>query len=171
MAGSDRACNVPRDIPPRSKGGFGGARSQLSKRIISEQVYDVAEHLFKDGVDFDEDGADWMVVPKFYLPPTWRHITTSTSLLIAFPSEYPELPPIGFYLMANLPTSPNGHLYAQAYHEAWKAPLEKGWTWYCVYIRPGNWRPAPIRQTGDWRHGDNLWTYMSLIKEVLGSTD
>ncbi len=40
-------------MPDRSKGyGFGGPRSAQSKRIITEQVVDIAEHIFKQGVEF-----------------------------------------------------------------------------------------------------------------------
>lgn len=158
-------------IPDRTKGGFGGPRDPLSRQIIAEQVYDTAEHLFKEGIEFDEDNADWMVAPKYYLPPNWRHVARSTALLIAFPTEYPALPPIGFYLMADLPQSPNGHLYGQAYHDAWKAPLEHGWKWYCAYLAPGAWQPAPVRRSGDWRRGDNLWTYLTLVNETLAGQD
>jgi len=154
-------------IPDRTKGGFGGARSEESRQLITLQVFDIAEKLFKQGVDFDEANADWMVVPQFRLPPNWHHITPETALLVTFPTEYPTLPPIGFYMKADLPGSANGHLYRQAYHEAWKAPLEHGWIWYCVYLNGGAWQPAPARM---WRRGDNLWTYFMLIQEVLGSS-
>lgn len=57
------------DIPDRSKSGFTGARTPLSKQIITEQVYDLAEHMFKEqGVDFDEQGANWFVARNFRLP-------------------------------------------------------------------------------------------------------
>ena len=157
------------DIPDRTKGAFGTPRSGLAKRIITEQVHDVAEHLFTQGVDFDEENADWFVAPSYRLPGNWGKVVASSPLLIAFPSEYPAIPPIGFYLMADIPHSPNGHLYEQAYHDAWKMPLERGWKWYCVYVQPGAWRPALIQRSGDWRRGDNLWTYLTLINEVLAS--
>jgi hypothetical protein len=153
-------------IPDRSKGSFDGSRDHLSKNIVTEQVFDVATNLFKDGVDFDEDNADWMVVPKFYLPPNWRSIARTTPLMVLFPTEYPEMPPIGFYLKDTLP-SPNGHVYKNAYHEASAAPIQKGWNWYCCYIAPGAWRPA----RNNWRRGDSLWTYFTLINEVLASAD
>jgi hypothetical protein len=159
------------NIPDRTKGSFEGHRSQLSKQIITEQVYNIAEHLFKDGVDFDEDNADWMVVPNFRLPSIWHSIAKTTPLLILFPKEYPELPPIGFYMRASIPKSPHGHLYQSAYHEASKKPLDKGWQWYCVYIQQGNWQPASVRRTNDWLRGDNLWEYFSLIDEALASRD
>lgn len=159
------------NMPLRRKGGFGGTRTRLSKQIIMEQVFDVAENLFKDGVDVDSDNYDWMVVPKFFLPRSWSHIAPSTPLLIAFPTEYPATPPIGFYMQVRIPLSPNGHLYTQAYHEAWQAPISKGWMWYCVYIAPGHWKPAAVSRPGDWKRGDNLWTYFKLIQEVLGSQD
>lgn len=34
-------------IPVRDKGGFEGRRDALSKRIITEQVYDISEQLFR----------------------------------------------------------------------------------------------------------------------------
>jgi len=158
-------------IPDRTKGSFNGCRSPLSKQIITEQVINVAEHLFKDGVDFDEENADWMVVPKFRLPEIWHSIARSTPLLIMFPTEYPELPPIGFYMKAQIPSSPNGHLYNEAFHQASKEPLEHGWQWYCVYIDGGAWQPCSVRKQGDWIYGDNLWQYFTLINEVLASRD
>lgn len=164
-------------IPDRSKGSgdsgrtFGGPRDLKSRQIITEQVYDLAENLFKDGVDFDEDDANWFVAPRFRLPRTWRGLASETPLLITFPREYPAVPPIGFYMKADIPHAPGGHFYDQAYYDAWKEPLEHGWKWYCVYVEPGNWRPAPVRRPGDWKKGDNLWTYMTLINEALSTSE
>jgi hypothetical protein len=161
------------DIPDRSKGSgasgrtFGGSRDPKSKQIITEQVFDLAEHLFKDGVDFDEDDAHWFVAPRFKLPRTWKGIARETPLMVAFPLEYPTLPPIGFYMKADIPHAPGGHFYDQAYYDAWKDPLQHGWKWYCVYVQAGNWQPASVRRSGDWKDGDNLWTYMTLINETL----
>ncbi len=152
-------------MPDRSKGHrFGGPRSADSKRIITEQVIDIAEHLYKRGVDFDEDEAHWMVVPDFPLPRRWHGIARSTPLMVAFPNEYPALPPIGFYLQADIPVSPDGHFFDATFHDAWAEPLAHGWKWYCTYIPNGAWQPAR-----NWRHGDNLFTYFHLISEVLGN--
>jgi hypothetical protein len=76
---------------------------------------------------------------------------------------------VGFYLRADLGTSPNGHVYGTAYHDACKTPLDQGWNWYCTYYVPGSWRPASIRHVSDWRRGDNLWTHMTVVGEVLGN--
>jgi hypothetical protein len=166
------------DIPDRTKGDgtlFGGQRSRLSKAIITEQVFDLQENLYNDerGLDFDMDNADWMVVPRFRLPQLWHDIARDTPLLIMFPTEYPAVPPIGCYMKASIPQSPTGHFYTQAFHQASSAPLDQaqGWKWFCVYVAPGSWRPAAVRKPGDWRHGDDLWTYMSLINEALASRD
>jgi hypothetical protein len=156
-------------IPIRDKGGFDGRRDPLSKRIITEQVYDIAEKLFRQGVDFDEDNARWMVVPRYNLPPQWHHIARSSALMVAFPDEYPARPPIGFYLMADIPLSPDGHFYEGVAHDAWAEPIRRGWKWYCVYIHAGAWQPAPYRQAGDWKRGDNLYTYFTLINEALAN--
>jgi hypothetical protein len=152
-------------MPDRSKGhGFGGPRSAQSKQIITEQVISLAEHLFKQGLDFDEDGAHWMVVPNYTLPPRWHSVARRTPLMIAFPNEYPALPPIGFYLKADIPLSPDGHFYGNVYHDAWAEPLSQGWKWYCTYIHDGAWQPAR-----NWRDGDNLFTYFRLVNEALGN--
>ncbi len=152
-------------IPDRTKGGFGGYRDASSRRIIREQVYAVAEHIFKQGVDFDEETANWMVVPNYRLPKRWHDLAGSTTaLMVVFPDEYPILPPVGFYMMADIPASPDGHFYDEAYHQAWREPIKHGWKWYCVYINEGAWQPAQM-----WREGDNLYTYFTLISEVLTS--
>src|SRR2546427_9665711 len=94
-------------IPDRTKGmvTYGGERTFLSKQIITEQVYDIAQKLFKRGVSFDEDNADWMIANQYVLPPIWHNIARTTDLLIIFPTEYPELAPVGFYLNRDSPRS------------------------------------------------------------------
>jgi hypothetical protein len=148
-------------MPERMK-GYG--RSAESNRLISEQVLEVAQQLFKQGVQFDEDGADWLVIPDYPLPDNWHHIARSTALLVVFPKEYPMLPPVGFYLPNDVPCSPDGHLFGFAAHGASDAPIRAGWRWFCIYTAPGAWRPQR-----NWRHGDNLFTYFTLIREALGS--
>src|SRR5947209_19520782 len=56
-------------IPDRTKGmvTYGGARSFLSKQLITEQVYDIAENLFKRGITFDEEHADWMIANQYVM--------------------------------------------------------------------------------------------------------
>jgi hypothetical protein len=63
-------------IPDRTKGmvSYGGDRTGLSKQIITEQVYDIAEKLFRHGVSFDEKDADWMIANNYVLPPLWHPI-------------------------------------------------------------------------------------------------
>ncbi len=158
-------------IPDRTKGSFWGGRNEFSKKIITEQVYDMAQHCFKSGVGFDEEYANWMTVPDYYLPRIWHNIARTTPLMVVFPTEYPELPPIGFYLKGTLPKAPGGHFYESAYHEAAKEPIAQGWKWYCVYVKPGSWQPGSVRKAGDWKYGDNLWTYFTLIKEALSTKD
>lgn len=161
------------DIPDRTKGGFfDGQRTAVSKRIITEEVYDLADKRFKSGLDFDEDNANWMVVPQYTLPRNWHRIAKFTPLMILFPTDYPRIPPIGCYMRDTIPQAPDGHFYKQAYHDASTAPVdEKDWKWYCVYVQPGSWKPSTYRKTGDWRYGDNIWTYLTLIDEALASGD
>lgn len=152
-------------MPDRSKGfGFGGKRSPQSRQIITEQVVELADKVFKQGVEFDESNANWIVVPNYTLPPRWHHVIDTTPLMVVFPEEYPLLPPVGFYMSADISGSPNGHFFAETFHDAWEKPIKYGWKWYCVYINGGAWRPAR-----NWRQGDNLFTYFHLIREALGS--
>jgi len=83
----------------------------VHSNLITEQVYDIAQKLFKQGVSFDEEHADWMIANQYVLPPIWHSIARTTDLLIIFPTEYPEVPPMGFYLKEDIPLSVNGHLY------------------------------------------------------------
>lgn len=155
-------------MPDRSKGDSRGdsPRPQQSKQIITEQVIDVAEKLFKRGIDFDEANANWLVVPNYQLPPNWHHIAKSTAVLVVFPCDYPRLPPIGFYMPDELPMAHDGHFFKAAVHGASNAPIQVGWKWYCVYIHNGAWQPSR-----NWRDGDNLWTYFQLIREALGNRE
>lgn len=151
-------------MPDRTKGGlFDGQRSPASVALVTEQVYDLARHFATSGVDFDERNANWLVLPRFFMPRAWG--TSTAPLMIVFPTDYPAIPPIGFYLPDSL-RSPHGHFFNQAYHDAASAPIHRGWNWYCCYVNPGAWRPAPS-WASDWRRGDNLWTYITLINEVL----
>ncbi|MEL7638055.1 MAG: hypothetical protein AAGU21_00280 [Solidesulfovibrio sp.] len=153
-------------MPDRTKGGlFDGRRSALSREVITEQVYDLALKFAKgSGVDFDEDSANWVIFPRYIMPRIWG--VGTAPLMILFPTDYPLIAPIGFYLPGTI-QSPHGHFFRQAYHDASNAPIMKGWNWYCCFLHPGAWRPAPNRQAGDWRKGDNLWTYITLVSEVL----
>ena len=152
-------------MPDRSKGDFNlSNRSHESKQIITEQVIDIAGKFFRQGVEFDEENADWLVVPNYQLPSNWHHIARTTALMVIFPRDYPRLPPIGFYLPDDLPMAHDGHFFKFAAHGASNAPIQEGWKWYCVYIHNGAWQPSR-----EWRHGDNLWTYFTLIGEALAN--
>lgn len=163
---------VPLRIKGASEPTYNKTRTRLSKQIILEQIQSVSENFYKDrNIDFDGDDCNWVVFPEYRLPRRWKGIARESPLLISFPMEYPTLPPVGFYLRASLPESPNGHLYDEAYHSANKAPLDEGWVWYCVYINPGDWKPAPYKKSESWKRGDSLWEYLTLINEALSSSD
>jgi len=155
-------------IPERTKGDFGGVKSNFTKAVIQEQIVDIAEKLFHN-VNCDDENYDWIEIPKYKLPRNWGHIARQVKLRVYFPDDYPLSPPIGFYLDSDIGKSANGHFYGTAYHGAYKQPLTEGWKWYCVYVEPGAWQPAKVRYSGDWKKGDNIYTYFQLIAEVLES--
>ncbi len=159
-----------REPAPRPAAGqdlFSGRRTEFSRRLILDQIDDVTRNIFKAPSRFDNNG-DWVVFPSFRLPGNWS--VPVTPLMILFPTDYPALPPIGFYLPDTLP-SPNGHKFARAYHSASEAPLMRGWHWYCCYVQDGAWQPAPMNARNGWRDGDNLYTYLTLVSEALASGD
>ena len=169
-----------RTMPDRTKGAntqtYGGQRDRKSKQIIHEQIVDVAEKFYRNkAIEFDDDDYNWMVFEGYILPPRWSGIATESQLLISFPMEYPRLPPVGFYLKSSLPGSPDGHLHSSQYDHAHAiadpAPIAKDWHWYCVYIEPGDWKPAPYSRPGDWKRGDSLWEYNLMIGEALRGDD
>jgi len=159
-----------RVMPDRSKGGYFMPRSNASRRMIHEQIVAVSENLFKhhSDIDYDDINYDWMTVERYKLPQGWE--PKISPLMIIFPTEYPQLAPVGFYL-PDRARSPHGHLMSGAYHGASDAPVHKGWNWYCTYVNSGSWCPAYGRYADDWRKGDNLFDYFVLIGEVLASNE
>ena len=138
--------------------------------MIHEQVVAVSENLFKhhSNIDYDHVNYDWMTVERYQLPHGWE--PGISPLMIIFPTEYPQLAPVGFYLAKHV-RSPHGHLLNSAHHGASDAPMQQGWNWYCAYVNPGSWCPAYGRYADDWRKGDSLFDYFTLVGEVLASND
>jgi hypothetical protein len=142
------------------KPSIGESLSVVSKRIVAEQIADIASQRYESNVEFDEENADWVVFPNFILPSNCKQKARSVALMTLFPKEYPEVPPRGFYMqdttrLSNVPSS-------QPYAGATAVP--QGWLYYDIHI---NWRPAAV----EWRRGDNLWTYLEVIDFVLAQDD
>jgi hypothetical protein len=117
------------------------------------------------GIAYDEENRDWLVIPGYPLPERFKH--RRCDLLIVFPETYPETPPIGFYLNQRFPLRSgqfDPHATGRAFHGA-PDLTEQGWHWYCVQMAmqtQGAWRPS-----ADHRKPDNLWTYLNMVREVL----
>lgn len=137
---------------------------ERDSRIRNEVLMITPTYSKHAGVAFDEQGCDWVMIPKYPLPEKWRQ--RWCSLLILFPEAYPLTPPIGFYLNRRFTLSGGGedrHLVGFGAHNA-PDLREQGWHWYCVRIREGagGWRPSP-----DYRKPDNLWTFLAMVREAL----
>lgn len=148
---------VPTIIPPRPM----DRRERIRKEVVM-----VAEYFSRyKGVRYDEENADWLIIPKYRLPEGWRD--RWCSLLIVFPEGYPLTPPIGFYLNRRFKLAdgtPDPHLTGNAHYGA---PDLQGanWHWYCVRLEDaasGGWRPS-----ADYRQPDNLWTFIRTVREVV----
>jgi hypothetical protein len=134
-------------------------------RILSE-IMMIAPHFSKhEGVCFDEEKPDWLMIPKYPLPAKWQN--RWCKLMIIFPQGYPITPPIGFYLNRKFRLKTGGtdsHLTGTA-HDGANDLRDQGWQWYCVRLEQnsaGGWQPGP-----DYRKPDNLWTFLSMVRESL----
>ncbi len=151
------------------KNSFWGKRSEYSKRVITEQVCEVAINLFKTEVIFDEQNANWLEIPEYPLPKIWHDIATTIPLLLIFPTEYPDRPPIGFYLKRWI--NARKEVFGMEVNELNRDEFESAWKWYCVYIQGDKWRPVLSFKPGAWRYGDNLFTYFTVIELTLSKRD
>jgi hypothetical protein len=135
---------------------------------IDAEVTMIAERFSRppyQGVYYDDEHRDWLIIPNYPLPARFK--ARRCDMLIVFPETYPETPPIGFYLNRRFELrngQVDGHLTSRAYHGA--ADLtDQGWHWYCVTMdmnSPGAWNPK-----ADWQQPDNLWTYLTMVREAL----
>lgn len=86
----------------------------------------------RQGVDFDRKDANWLVVPTYNLPPRWHRIARSTALMAVLPDEYPALPPVGFYMMADIPIHRMATSSGGVAHTAW---VSRSQPWLEVVLR------------------------------------
>jgi hypothetical protein len=134
-------------------------------RIENEVLMIAPRFSDRGGVLYDESNSDWLIIPKYPLPERWKE--RWCKLLIIFPETYPISAPIGFYLDRQFELSSGGsdpHLVGFGAHHAPDLRVS-GWHWYCVRPKPGDaggWRPSP-----DYRQPDNLWTFLTSVREVL----
>lgn len=114
-----------------------------------------------EGIEFDENGCDWLIINNYTLPERWDE--HRCRLMMIFPSGYPDVPPIGFYLNKKfaLKRGTDSHFTGKAYHGA-PDMQNAGWHWYCVHLQDGAWQPQI-----DYRKHDNLWTYFNMVRESL----
>jgi hypothetical protein len=142
-------------------------RGDRRRRFITAQVHQVALQYSGDGIGirFDEDQCNWLLVPRYKMPPRWQQEVMS--LLIWFGPSYPDTPPTGFYLSGQSSLrngGVDGHLFDRSYYDAPDFSGQR-WRWYCVR--------AQIQQAGGWRPSadplapDNLATFLDLAREAL----
>jgi hypothetical protein len=155
----------PREEPTYIYTGEYRALPQDRYDRIRAEILMIAPHYSKyEGVVYDEKSPDCLVIPKYPLPAKWQE--RWCKLLIFFPETYPVSPPIGFYLNRKFTLTRGGsdpHLLTGAAHGAADLTAQN-WFWYCVTIQNGSggWKPSP-----DHRKPDNLWTFLTLIRECL----
>lgn len=137
---------------------------------IRTQVYDIAPRWSRDGIgiQFDEENCDWLIIPKYPLPDRWQQ--RNSPLLILFPEAYPDVPPTGFYLRAQLEGKwgADPHYFRRGYYDA-PDLSDQGWWWYCLVARTdveGGWEPSD-----DPYEADNLWTFLNMVREALSIDD
>ncbi len=140
-------------------------KSRRNDRIEKEILMIAPRFASNGGVFYDEKNKDWLMIPKYPLPERWEE--RWCKLMIIFPKSYPTTPPIGFYLNKKFRLksgNQDNHFIGQAYHGA-PDLLSHGWHWYCVTMNTdsqGGWNPS-----ADCTKSDNLWTFLSMLRESL----
>ncbi len=132
-----------------------GALSQR-ERYIKTQVASVAEvygERYNQTVQLDEK-LRFVVIPCFSLPKQWGMKTTP--ILIWFPDNYPTNAPSGFYLSQKCR---GPHIFSRNMYSKSPDLSAYGWNWFCLNT---HWRPD-----ADPNEGDNLWTFLDLIRMSL----
>ena len=151
-----------------------GQRADRRTRYIRTQAYQIAERFSKDGgegIQLDEQGYNWLIIPKYPMPERWRQ--RWTKLMILFPAAYPDVPPTGFYLTIRARLKDGGrdkHLFKGGGFYAEAPDFSKdGWFWYCVHAQvqgTGGWQPS-----SDPEYPDNLYTFLNMAREALTADD
>lgn len=143
-----------------------GTPTPLHRKARIEQEVLMVAPRFSDrsGVYYDEDHSDWLLIPKYPLPERWHD--RWCQLLIVFPPTYPVSAPLGFYLNKKFRLVGGGrdpHFIGNAAHGADNL-TRQGWYWYCVQTASGagGWRPS-----ASFHEPDNLWTFLTLVRDVL----
>ena len=145
-----------------------------NKAYLLSQVYSVAQFYYQKnknpiilGKNFD-----FIYIPDFGLT-TARWTEKTTPIIIHIPPDYPIMPPVGFFLRADLGLKRgrfDQHFFkGTAFYEASDfydrlGLAEKGWAFYCLKIT-GGWHHSP-----DPLNPNCLWDYINFIREAL-STD
>jgi hypothetical protein len=152
------------------------SRRRLDRRTryIQSQALQLAERFSKDGgegIQLDEEGYNWLIIPRYPMPERWRQ--RWTKLMILFPAAYPDVPPTGFYLTVRARLKSGGmdkHLFKGGGFYAEAPDLSKdGWHWYCVHAQvqgAGGWKPS-----ADPTSADNLYTFLNMAREALTTDD
>lgn len=152
-----------------------GDKQDWQKQLIEDQVVDVSQHMFKGSPVELDDNCNWVVFKHFLLHDAWQAANPSKNfvpMMLIFPDQYPELPTNGFYLPADLNIPQDAtHFYARGFGGAFgsnsdemQAMADTNWEWYCTHIKPGAWRPARLHKISGWRHGDNLWHIITILR-------
>ncbi len=156
-------------VPAKSSIRLPRRRLAVTQQQRQQRIYDeimmIAPNFSKhEGVCYDEENCDWLIIPKYPLPAKWRN--RWCKLLVVFPQLYPMTPPIGFYLNRRFRLkygARDPHFTGSAFNGA-PDLLAQGWFWYCVRIKDGSggWKPS-----ADFREHDNLWTFLAMVRESL----
>lgn len=135
--------------------------SRREERIQNE-IMMIAPRFKNGGIEVDEENFDYLIINHFALPSRWAE--RWCRLMVIFPQSYPDTPPIGFYLNKKfkLKRGTDEHFTGKAYYGAPDLQESGGWFWYCCHLATGAWCPQL-----DYKRGDNLFTYLNMVRESL----
>src|SRR5262245_46286616 len=123
---------VLEDIPAATEKG---GRREL---YVKAQVASIAAVLGpRYGMPVQLDRAlTTLFIPRYPLPRRWGG--RETPLMIRIPAQYPDMPPIGFYLSK---ACSGPHIFSRNVYEPSEDFSAQGWNWYCIHKNIG-WTPG-----------------------------
>lgn len=139
---------------PRFRKGF----DDRKQRILDE----IKIISLRYPVEVDLNNLKYVAVREFPLNRFFSQSTTT--ILIKIPVMYPETPPVHFFMKKTIKYK-GGQLPHYFDQKEMNELSNRGWGKFCVHIDQ-NWRPSV-----NLLEGDNLSTYLELIKTLFDNPD
>ncbi len=112
---------------------------------VYEEVVQIARRY--QTVDYDEEEGTWVCIPEFPMPKGWNKV--ATALMFELPSNYPHMPPDGFYIDQHMKKYGSLMIPYFENNNRHNRYADRGWAWFCLHLNKHAWRPKTNILAGD----------------------